>query len=256
MKENPVYPGLTEALEAFNITDPKQFTVPKAICLISHYSFINTYKEFLKSLFSIQFAKTPIPMERYICNFVDEIPVPDKGNILVEYDIGNTSIPFFIPVDQYAPYASNRDVEFTFKCLGCDEVLIALIQLSLEKKILLISKFKSLLSAVSATLTSLLFPFKWMHVLIPILPDEMGQFLECPFPYLIGVERRFYEKTKDEIPDDVIIINLDKGDMKINESLPKMPVKEFRTLSSRIRKASANFLLTSTGKDREKDLKV
>ena len=106
---------MKESLEAFNISDPKQYVVSKAICIVSHYSFINTYKEFLKSLFSIQFAKTPIPIERYICNFVDEIPVPDKGNILVEYDIGSTSIPFYIPVDQYAPYASNRDLEYTFK---------------------------------------------------------------------------------------------------------------------------------------------
>lgn len=87
-KENPIYPELSDALAAFNVTNPKKFVVPKAICLLSHYAFIDTYKEFLKSLFSIQFATTPIPIERYICNFVDEVPVPDKGNILVEYDIG------------------------------------------------------------------------------------------------------------------------------------------------------------------------
>jgi hypothetical protein len=55
---------------------------------------------------------------------------------------------------------------------------MATLQLSLERKILLVSRFKALLSSVATTLTSLLFPFKWMHVLIPILPDDMGQFLE------------------------------------------------------------------------------
>lgn len=117
VKENPLYPGIEEPLLAFNITNPKQFVVPKVICLISHYSFVDSSKEFLKSLFSIQFAQTPIPIERYICNFVDEIPVPDKGNILVEYDIGGKSIPFYIPIDQYGPYASTRDIEYTFKAL-------------------------------------------------------------------------------------------------------------------------------------------
>ena len=109
-KENPVYPDLKEALLAYNITNPKCYVVPKAIWIISHYSFINNYKEFLKSLYSIQFAKTPIPIERYIWNFADEIPVPDKGNILVEYDIGNTNIPFYIPIDHYAPYVSEKKI--------------------------------------------------------------------------------------------------------------------------------------------------
>jgi hypothetical protein len=134
--------------------------------------------------------------------------------------------------------------------------LIAVIQISLEKKVLLVSRFKALLSSVSITLTSLLFPFKWMHVLIPILPDDMGQFLECPFPFLIGMEKRLYDKAKDEVPDDVIIINLDRGHMKIIEAMPKMPQKEYKALSVRVRKASSDLYLTSTGKDRERDLKA
>lgn len=132
---------------------------------------------------------------------------------------------------------------------------MATLQLSLERKILLVSRFKALLSSVATTLTSLLFPFKWMHVLIPILPDDMGQFLECPFPFLIGMEKRFFDKTKDEIPDDVVIINLDKGHMKISEAMPKMPQKEYKALSVRVRKASCDLYLTTTGRDRERDLK-
>lgn len=131
-----------------------------------------------------------------------------------------------------------------------------MIQLSLEKKVLLVSKYKSLLSAVSTTLISLLFPFKWMHVLIPILPDEMNSFLECPFPFLIGIERRFYDKTKDELSEEVMVINLDKGEMRFSESLPKMPTKEFKQLSARIRKASSNVFLPPTLKERDKELKT
>lgn len=42
LKENPVYPNLQDSLKAFNITDPKQFIVSKALCIISHYSFTNS----------------------------------------------------------------------------------------------------------------------------------------------------------------------------------------------------------------------
>lgn len=134
-------------------------------------------------------------------------------------------------------------------------MIIATLQLSLEKKVLLVSRYKSLLSSVISTLIGLLFPFMWMHVLIPVLPEEMCEFLECPFPFLIGLERRFYEKTKSLISEDVIIINLDRGVTKTSEVLPKMPAKEYRSLTARVRKASQNFCLHSTGKEREKELK-
>ena len=39
---------------------------------------------------------------------MEEIPIPDKNNILVQYDMGNNSIPFYIPIDRYPPYASVR----------------------------------------------------------------------------------------------------------------------------------------------------
>lgn len=174
----------------------------------------------------------------------------------MEYDIGSTSIPFYIPVDQYAPYASEKDIEYTFKCLGSDEVIIAVMHLSLEKKVLLVSKFKSLLCAVSATLVSLLFPFRWLHVFIPVLPEDISDCLECPFPFLIGVERKFYDKVKTDIPEDVMIINLDSGMLKSPEFTPKMPTKEYRNLAARVRRVGSIVFLTSTGREREKELKL
>ena len=40
-----------------------------------------------------------IPIERVICNFMDEIPVPDKGSVEVSYDIGNQTLQFFRPLN-------------------------------------------------------------------------------------------------------------------------------------------------------------
>jgi len=74
LKENPLDPILMESLLAFNIRNPKDYLVPKALVLISHYSFTQNYKEFLKSIYSIHLSKSPLPLERYITNFVDEIP--------------------------------------------------------------------------------------------------------------------------------------------------------------------------------------
>ena len=43
LKENPLDPTLAEALKAFNITNPKDILVPKALVLISHFSFTSNF---------------------------------------------------------------------------------------------------------------------------------------------------------------------------------------------------------------------
>jgi len=79
---------------------------PKALCIISKYSFINQYKEILKQLYRLSLSQCTIPIERYICNFIDEIPIPIKGKTLVQYEIGSSFVSFYRPLDQIPPYAS------------------------------------------------------------------------------------------------------------------------------------------------------
>lgn len=44
---------------------------------------MHSFREILKQLYRIHLSSSSIPIERYIVNIMDEIPVPDKGNILV-----------------------------------------------------------------------------------------------------------------------------------------------------------------------------
>lgn len=62
----------------------------KAICILSHYSFNTSFKQILMQLFRMQISQTrlQIPMERYIINMMDEIPLPDEGTLLVQHEIG------------------------------------------------------------------------------------------------------------------------------------------------------------------------
>lgn len=50
---------------------------------------MDSFKEILKQLYRIHLSKTPVPLERYIINIMDEIPVPDRGNIMVMHELGN-----------------------------------------------------------------------------------------------------------------------------------------------------------------------
>lgn len=119
---------------------------------------------------------------------MDEIPLPDKGGLLIQHEIGTNTIPFYRPIDQYPPYATKTSIENLFKCLTVDYVIEIFLQLALERKLLFVSRHKSLLTQACISLVSFIFPLCWKHTLIPILPIEMIDVLDAPLPFLIGIE--------------------------------------------------------------------
>jgi len=98
-------PELKHLLKQYYVQNVESIYVQKAICILSHYSFMKSFKEILKQLYRIHLSTNPMPIERYICNFMEEIPIPDIGHVYIEYELGGQKIPFFRPIDQYAPYA-------------------------------------------------------------------------------------------------------------------------------------------------------
>lgn len=63
------------------------------------------------------------------------------------------------------------------------------------------------LMVVAEGVTSLLFPFTWPHVYVPILPASLHHFLDAPVPFLMGklllqnksYKSKFYKLFKDSM---------------------------------------------------------
>lgn len=57
---------------------------------------------------------------------------------------------------------------------------------------------------VAEGLTTLLFPFQWQHVYVPILPASLLHFLDAPVPYLMGLQsKEGADRSKLELPQEV-----------------------------------------------------
>lgn len=61
--------------------------------------------------------------------------------------------------------------------------------LLLEKSVVFISSNLTLLSSVMLGFKSLLAPFSWCHVMIPILPAALVDILDAPVPFMVGITR-------------------------------------------------------------------
>lgn len=85
------------------------------------------------------------------------------------------------------------------------ELLIAVFgSLLLERKVILFGKHISRLSSCVLALQTVLYPFQWQHTLVTILPHELVEVCQAPFPVLAGM----LEPLTFDV-EDAIVINLD-----------------------------------------------
>jgi hypothetical protein len=84
----------------------------------------------------------------------------------------------------------------------------------LEQKIVFTSSRRSLLFSVVATLSELLKPLRWCHLLVPRVPSSLASdLLQYPAPFILGlpsVDPGAMDLIR-ELPDDVTLVDLDVG---------------------------------------------
>ena len=143
--------------------------VSKAIVLMSHFPFSKNYKGLLSQIYRLSLSKSEVPLERIVSNVINDLrfpPLSETNFSTVNFGIGNESL-FFRNTISF-PFLSSDCLQNLFLLLRSDQIVDLVEALMLERKILLISKHKSLLTQVSEALVCLLYPFVWTHVLIPV----------------------------------------------------------------------------------------
>uniref|UniRef100_A0A7S4BW60 UDENN domain-containing protein n=1 Tax=Chrysotila carterae TaxID=13221 RepID=A0A7S4BW60_CHRCT len=77
----------------------------------------------------------------------------------------------------------------TLALLGVDGYASLLAAVLLEQKVLIVSDDASRLASAAHAASSLCFPLRWSHVLVPVLPPSHTAVVSAPFPYLLGISR-------------------------------------------------------------------
>ena len=184
---------------------------PKALIILSHYPFYNLFREYLEQLYRISLSSSPIPLERYIVNFVQEVPLPPQGQIEVNFALADRTIRISRPPKNRLPM-----VDFSYRplftCLNVDNILYIFSALCTERKVCFYSDNIALLTPVQEALLSLLFPLVWQGAYIPIIPAgaKLSILEEVPDKIVIGVNasifRPFYDFNKHP---GVLFVDLD-----------------------------------------------
>ena len=95
-----------------------------------------------------------------------------------------------------------------------------------------------MLHCASRALVSLLYPFIWSGIFIPVLPARLLSAIEAPCPYIVGIERRY---DKIELPEeDFVLVDLDSDSILSSNPPTLLPRAQRRKLVSLLQLAAGH----------------
>ncbi|XP_022215873.1 myotubularin-related protein 13 isoform X2 [Drosophila obscura] len=196
---------------------------PKCLVLISRLDCAETFKNCLGTMYTVYIENLSYAMETLIGNILGCIQVPPAGGPQVRFSIGAGDKQSLQPPQSSSLPTTGSGVHFLFKQLGIKNVLILLCAVMTENKILFLSKCYWHLTESCKALVALMYPFRYTHVYIPILPAPLTEVLSTPTPFIMGIHSSLQTEITDLL--DVIVVDLDGGLVTIPEALtPPVPI--------------------------------
>ncbi|XP_051148258.1 uncharacterized protein LOC127263326 isoform X2 [Andrographis paniculata] len=121
--------------------------------------------------------------------------------------------------------------------LRLDHVLTLFAGVLLEKQIVVVCSNLGILSAVVLSIIPLIRPYQWQSLLMPVLPNDMVDFLDAPVPYIVGVTNKTAEVQLRLT--NAILVDIDRNQVK---SPSKQHLPRYRELYSALSPYHANLV--------------
>ena len=212
----------------------REVYLPKCLVLLSSYPYLMAFREYLTQLYRLsRLGEMTIPLERYITNFCSELPAPPPGSFEVQTTILDSVIKFWSPPHNQPIGWVSLPFGHLFECLDIDNIILVWHCLVLERQVLFTSTQLSILTIVSEIFMSLLFPMKWSHAYIPLLPHFLIPILSAPMPFLCGINKANLADALYDLSSECVLVDLDKNLVTLGpdtDPLPPIPPAQMSTL--------------------------
>ncbi|XP_023320914.1 myotubularin-related protein 13 isoform X8 [Eurytemora carolleeae] len=203
--------------------DDSVMFAPKCLALISKHDMPELFRNCLGLIYTVYVERMvspggePIRLETLVGNLVGNVTVPSPGSSPLKFSLGATDRQMIQPPLYPDMPVTGCRVALIFQQLGISNVLTLFSAVLTEQKILFHSQSFSRLTDSCTALTALIYPMRYSHTLVPVLPSSILEVLSSPTPYIIGVHSAHQEHIADLL--DVIIVDLDGGCLTIPENM-------------------------------------
>lgn len=213
--------------EYFDPAAMKVVYAPKALVVVSHYGFFHLFSQFLQQIYHVSLSASPVPIERYVVNFISELPLPPQGKTELLYSLPRSQVRISRPPRNRLPM-----IDFSYRplftYLKVDTIITIFSALCSELTVCICSENIALLTPIQEALLSFLFPFIWQGCYVPILPKGMLEILDAPVPLLVGLHDSYLKTVPAKHrPKNVMFVHVEtdyiylpEGDVDMGGSAP------------------------------------
>ncbi|XP_052744607.1 myotubularin-related protein 5 isoform X3 [Bicyclus anynana] len=212
-----------------NITHHSIMYAPKCLVIVSRQDYIDTFRNCLGIIYTVWVENLGVPLETLVGNLLGCVLVPPAGGPQVRFSIGAGDRQALQPPAAPPMPVTHTAVHMLLRLLGIHNAVTLWCAVMSEHKVLLLSLAAARLAAACRALAALMFPFRYAHVYIPLLPAGLAEVLATPTPFLIGVHSSLKEEVSELL--DVIVADLDVGSLHIPAGV-NIPQPEGKLLSS------------------------
>lgn len=99
----------------------------------------------------------------------------------------------------------NSELNVLYESTTSDLLIMIFGTLLIERKVILLGSNVSQISSCMSALYSILYPFQWHHTIISIVPEQLVELLQAPFPFFAGVLRSTVNGHHVDIEDGIVV---------------------------------------------------
>lgn len=208
----------------------------KAICLLSRRPMYLSLLRYLEQLLLLGIRQSAInktfldnpswfAVEKTLCNLFHEVPAPMR-TLSVQVVVADKDVVFARDL----PFEVDSELmTIAFMTLEPSLIVRLVFHALLEHRILVVvgsgessnGSDHIVATAIVETLRALLFPFPWLHVSIPSVPDavDLPTLLEAPVPFIAGAS--VSQLASLQVPDNVVKLEFIGGRFVLDDNHDK-----------------------------------
>lgn len=216
------------------IFNGSNYYIPKSIILISEYPIFETLEQVVRHIYRQCVTGIDYPIESYLGYLTHIAPLPPIGTA-ISYSFPNletftienkllNELPF-VPTSFYSEFFSKSILNMNN---FCDLMYWFMCQLGTT---VFISSSANKIVMSTEVLRTVIFPFEYDETYIPCLPSALINYLEAPFPVLVGLVATDEEQLREvyEIASNkTMFVLLDEDELLVKLSDSIIPMKDFR----------------------------
>ncbi|EGC37255.1 hypothetical protein DICPUDRAFT_77109 [Dictyostelium purpureum] len=201
------------------ITSTNGNKILECLCIISHHAWSSTFGSMLEIL-ETRYRVSIEEIHNFLAaSLLSVIPAPGDSFTVYIYDnpflsakSSNLPVSYTLkrPVSTDKSSLHDGTLQPLIETLSSQKILYLFISLLFERRVIIYSENITRVSKFINAIVSLLDPFSWQHIFIPILPRTLLDYCTAPMPFIIGIHSSLFAPIRRKPLNEIVFVDLDK----------------------------------------------